>query len=209
MSNRDKEPVTELLKLRAPLSKLAQSSDDQFVREVERVIKNFSYFPALGQEYNWAYLEDGEFDKQVALAKTPKHINLLFLSHIVRVIEAFELVSIWRMADLATGSIRNLNNNELISACTLSRAMIELVARYGDAANFLFRYFENLAWDKYETDVIVLQIQKDPSNSKNVEPLETYVERLVHATRLKESIQNSKHMQATNIQTIIERLDKR
>jgi hypothetical protein len=147
---------------------VAQSSADPVVRDVERAIEDFSHFPALGQEYKWLYLEDAEFNKKIALAKSPKDINLLFLSHIARVIEAFEIVSIWRMADLATGSIRNLNNHELISACTLSRAMIELVARYGDVANFLFRYFEAVAWDKYETHVIGFQIQMDPSDSKKV-----------------------------------------
>src|SRR5262245_26092469 len=48
-----------------------------------------------------------------------------------------------------------------------------------------------------------------PSDSNKVEPLEAYVERLIHATRLKEAIKKSEWMQATNIQTIIERLDKR
>jgi|SRR5262245_12470393 len=177
--------------------------------DAEKVIEDFSHFPILGQEYKWAYLEDSEFNKQIRLLKTAKEINFLFLSHITRVIEAFEIISIWRMADLATGAIRSLNNHELISACTLSRAMIELVARYGDVANFLFRYFESAAWDKYETHVIGFQIQKDPSDSNKVEPLEAYVERLIHATRLKEAIKKSEWMQATNIQTIIERLDKR
>src|SRR5438445_7173940 len=107
---RDEQPITDLLRLQPPLSKLAQSSDDPIVRDVQKVIEDFSHFPILGQEYKWAYLEDSEFNKQIRLLKTAKEINFLFLSHIMRVVEAFEIISIWRMADLATGAIRSLNN---------------------------------------------------------------------------------------------------
>jgi hypothetical protein len=201
--------AAELLRLSAELSKLAESLPDPVVRSLGQAINEFSHLSSLWQEYDWNYLEDDDFKKQAGRAKTGKELNFLFLSHIMRVIEAFQIVSIWRMADLASGSIRSLNHYELISACTLSRAMIELVARYGDVANFLFRYFESVAWEKYETDAIRFEMPKDSSDDKNGETLEAYVERLMDATRLKARLQLSEQMQATNIMTIIQRLDKK
>jgi hypothetical protein len=201
-----KRPTTRaFLRLRDEVSGFAGKSEDPIVRTVGDVIEEFSHFVVIGEEYNWSYLSDEEYRKQVVMVSGAREANRLFLSHIMRSIEAFEIISIWRMADLAAGTIRNLNNFEVISACTLARSMIELSVRYGDAANFLYRYFENINWALLDVQIAKFCIGQDEAS----ETLEEYVEKLFHATRLDTLLEKSELMKAKNILTIIESMDKR
>ena len=97
------------------------------------------------------------------------------------------------------------HNFELISACTLARSMIELSVRYGDAANFLYRYFENIDWAIVDLQIAAYHIGQNEAS----DTLEEYVEKLFHSTRLDTLLENSELMKAKNIQTIIESIDKR
>ena len=121
-------------------------------------------------------------------------------------IEAFQIVSIWRAADLVSGCVRSLNHNELISACTIARSLVELAVRYGEAANDLNATLKTFAWDKMRTHVLILD-QKD-AEGKRV-GLESYIEKLMSGTRLEQVIEVDPHLEIKNIISSIERLDKK
>lgn len=96
--------------------------------------------------------------------------------------------------------MRSLNNDCLIAAATLARSLVELAVHYGFAANTLRQAFEQFEWQNLKT-------HKKDDKGRQV-GLESYVERLMAGTRLKEALQLNPDMEQKNILTIIDKTDK-
>jgi hypothetical protein len=186
----------------------SRSSKEHFVHDAQDILRDFEFSHVVGTKYNWKYLPDDVFHNRLFGSNTPPNIpatNYAFLSHLFRVIEAFEVVSIWRARDLVESCVRSLNNNCLIAAATLARSLLELAVHYGFAANTLRATFEELQWQHLSTHMLVLDEKDDKGRRIG---LESYIERLMAGTRIKDALKLNPDMEQKNILTIIDKTDK-
>ena len=202
--------LTKRFRLNGKICRAASQSSDPLVRAVQKTLKAFEFSQGVGVQYTWKYLTDEAFQRLCTQFSTetadPFKINHLVMSHLVRVIEAYEMVSIWRSWELISSCIINLNNDQIISAATLSRSLIELTVSYGEAVNMLRHNFERFAWDKLHTHV--LGMDQIDSTGKHV-GLEIFIERLMFGTRLPDRLTVVPGMEQKNILTIIDKMDKK
>src|SRR5262249_9647795 len=155
---------------------IASSSRDDMVRLTPKMLEEFEYSEVVGERYVWKYLPDENFRTTYDRpGVTAFDINRAVLSHLARVIEAFEIVSIWRGRDLVDSAVACLNAERLVSAATLSRSLIELTVTYGHAANLLRASFENLSWDKIRTHLFRLEERDEKGRRIGIE---SFIERL-------------------------------
>jgi hypothetical protein len=193
-------------RLNAKMRLVATHSTDPMVRGAQNALEALEFSEVLGTRYSWKYLPDEKFTELAATLEDPYKINHLFVSHLARVIEAFEIVSVWRASELVGSCVSSLNNDQLVAAATLSRALLELTIVYGEAVNRLRHHFDTkFPWHQMHSHVIGMDFT-DPTGRKV--GLESYIERLMSGTRLSEGVERSRDMQQTNIMSFIERLDK-
>jgi hypothetical protein len=134
-------------------------------------------------------------------------LNRTLLSHFIRVIEAFQMVSLWRSRDLVASCVVSLNEERLISAATLARSLIELAVTCGDAGSSLSAAFKALPWSAIG-DAPFAAVVVPGENGKEIS-LEMFIERLMAGTRLNERLVKTPNMSQRNIMTIIQKLDKK
>jgi hypothetical protein len=183
----------------------ARSSKEHFVNDAQESLKAFEGLHVIGTKYNWRYLPDDVFHNKFFDFPNVEAMNYAYLSHLFRVIEAFEVVSIWRARDLVETCVRSLNNDCLIAAATLARSFLELALHYGFAANTLHQTFEEFPWQHLKTHMLDLGGMDDKERKFGVE---SYIERLMGGTRIKELLQVNPGMEQKNILTIIDKTDK-
>ncbi|HEX3885380.1 MAG TPA: hypothetical protein VHW66_22190 [Stellaceae bacterium] len=185
---------------------IADASPDPIARDVCKVLQAFGYSEVIGKKYFWKYLSDEAFS---AICKKPgmsvRTMNRTLFSHFLRVIEAFELVSIWRARDLVGSCVASLNEERLVSAATLARSLIELAVTYSDAANYLRAAFDVIPWSNMADGLISPVVKDEHGNETN---LEAFIERLMSGTRM-ESLRISDEMIQRNILTIMDKMDKK
>jgi hypothetical protein len=122
------------------------------------------------------------------------------------VIEAFQMVSIWRSRDLVGSCVASLNEERLISAATLARSLIELAVTYGDAANFLRAAFNSFFWSEIGNALMAPVVRDEGGKEIN---LELFIERLMSGTRIEQLLETTQNMVQRNIMTIIQKSDKK
>jgi hypothetical protein len=200
--------VARHFRLNEKVRTVSKSSEENFVRNVQDILKDFEFSHVVGAKYNWRYLPDEVFHDKLLGSNAPPNVhaaNFAFLSHLFRIIEAFEVLSIWRARDLVESCVRALNNDCLIAAATLARSLLELAVHYGFAANTLRGSFEEFKWEQLKTHILILD-EKDEKGQQI--GLESYIERLMGGTRIKEVLQVNPAMEQKNILTIIDKTDK-
>jgi hypothetical protein len=134
---------------------VASYSTDPIIRDVQKTLELFQFSEVVGTRYSWKYLPDEKFTQIALLLADPYKINHIFLSHLTRVIEAFEFVSIWREWELVSSCVASLNNDQLVAAATLSRSLLELTVVYGEAVNRLCHHFENkFPWEQMHSKIL-------------------------------------------------------
>lgn len=196
-------PPSKRFRLNAKIRSIAAESDDSLTREVQNAVKEFENSDVVGFEYRWKYLPD---DKLVQLCGDNFiKRNHASLSRLARIIEAFEIASVWRSRDLAASCVDALNNDHLISAGALARSLIEVTVYYGYAANILRASFEQCKWETICTHEWYLD-QTDEKGKKI--GLEIFIERLMNGTRLRERIAENPDLEQKNILSYIDQIDK-
>lgn len=205
MPSSSRKQPTKRFRLSAKMRSIADASADPVIQSTHKALEEFEYSEVVGTRYGWKYLSDEAFSsfylRQGVDAYT---LNRAVLSHLIRLMEAFEITSIWRAWELLDPLLASLNNEQLNAAATLSRSLMELTVAYGDAANFLRINFHGYPWEKAHTEFIGLD-QRD--NGGRRVGLESYIERLMHGTRIK-ALQGSSDMEQKNILSLIDKLDK-
>src|SRR5215471_3525529 len=125
-------------------------------------------------------------------------MNHAFLSHLFRVIEAFEITSLWRGWELVDSCITSLNKYQFVSAATLARSLLELTVQYGFAVNTLRASFDKFPWQNLRTQALGLDCVDERGRKVG---LESYIERLMSGTRLDEGLHANPDMAQQNILT--------
>jgi len=187
---------------------IACRSQDPIVRDVQNTLEEYAYSEVVGQKYNWKYLPDEPFQelcRALSKGKTVYEISRVLLSHLLRVIEAFEIVSIWRATELISSSVDCLISDRIVAAAVIIRSLIELTAQYGWAANVVRVNFEKVPWQHLGEQVLVLDCEDQTGKSVG---LESFIERLMGGTRTKSIVEINPNMEPKNILTIIEKADK-
>jgi len=128
-------------------------------------------------------------------------INRLFFSHMLRTLEAYEIVTVWRAEELARNCVNSLNTELTIPAAVSARSLVELALRYLLAARNTRHYLGQVPWDQFQTGAIVPKI---PIDDKRDEPLEDYIERLLWGSRLRDRV---KMFPGLEEQTILKQID--
>lgn len=141
----------------------------------------------------WDYLTDEDFTHEVQMNPQPSCANRLLLSHMLRLAEAYQVLSVWRIVELAAPAVRALNANEVTAACVLSRALIEVAASFALAVPRVEKWFVALPWDRVDEAFL------------DAEEMEQFLTRLVFGSRLGEGVDALKQI---NIITQLEKLDK-
>jgi hypothetical protein len=202
-----RKPHIKRFQLNDKMSSIVSASPDPIVRDLLKVLEAFEYAEAIGSRFVWKYLPDDAFNE---ICNKPdmnvRMLNRTPFSHLVRIIEAFEMVSIWRSRDLVGSCVVSLNEKRLISAATLARSLIELTVTYGDAANFLQAAFRAFLWS--ELGNALIQPMVTDENGKEIN-LEIFIERLMSGTRMSQQLDKAPHMSQRNIMTVLQKLDKK
>ena len=202
-----RKPPIKRFQLNDKMSSIVSASPDPIVRDLLKVLEAFEYAEAIGSRFVWKYLPDDAFNE---ICNKPdmnvRMLNRTPFSHLVRIIEAFEMVSIWRSRDLVGSCVVSLNEKRLISAATLARSLIELTVTYGDAANFLQAAFRAFPWS--ELGNALIQPMVTDENGKEIN-LEIFIEKLMSGTRMSQQLDKAPHMSQRNIMTVLQKLDKK
>jgi hypothetical protein len=140
---------------------------------------------------HWNYLTDENFEKLFRAATDPSTSNRLLLSHLLRLAEAYQVISVWRVVEVAAPAVRALNSNEITAACILTRSLLELSAGFALAAPVIEKWFGSMPWDR--VDEVFLK------------EMEEFVTRLIFGSRLGGG---EDALKQTNILTTIQKLDK-
>jgi hypothetical protein len=208
MAKPERHAPKRQFRLKNAMQAIACRSQDRIVRDVQNTLEEYAYSEVVGQKYNWKYLPDERFQelcRPLSKGKTVYEINRAFLSHLLRVIEAFEIVSIWRATELISSSVDCLHSDRLVAAAVMIRSLIELTAQYGWAANVVRANFEKLPWQHLREQALVLDCKDETGKLVG---LETFIEKLMGGTRIKSIIEIHPNMEQKNILTIIEKSDK-
>jgi hypothetical protein len=197
-------------KLTEELQQTAAIHDDPIIKTVQQTLDEFAYSEIIPRRLEWKYLPDSAFIEryleQLKASGDVYPVNHALLSHLLRVIEAFEIVSIWRATDLIDPCVKALNDENFVAAAVLARSLVELTVRYGDAANRLRAHFETFNWEGMRTHVMLMDQTNETSGKKD--GLESFVERLMGGTRLDDVVKANPDMAMQNILTTIEKTDK-
>jgi len=161
--------------------------------QVASLMAHFQRLFTAKTSLRWDYLMDEDFKLALNEDPRPSYANGLLLSHLLRLAEAYQVLSVWRIIELAAPAVRALNANEVNAACVLSRALIEVAASFAIAVPRVEKWFVTLPWDRVDEAIL------------DVEEMEQFLTRLVFGSRLGEGVDALKQ---TNIMTQLEKLDK-
>jgi hypothetical protein len=194
------------LKLSHRILRLAEESRDPFAKRVKLALEEFANYKALPNHFNWKYLPDSSFVKIAQQSTSIYEVNRTLLSHLVRVVEAFEVISVWRAADLVATAVESLNRDRTISASAVSRSLIELAVTYLEAHNVLRASFAEFPWDKMQLGALNLE-ERSPEGKKI--GIESYIEKLISGTRLEKALELNPDLEKKNILSVMTKADKK
>jgi len=192
MSGNDSN-VQALYGLNAEMLGLARAYDGWDISNVGELIAEFQKRFSGVRQLRWNYLTDEKFANLALANPKAQTVNRLFLSHLIRLAEAYQWMSVWRVTEVAAPAVRALNANEITAACVLTRSLLELTASFALAALKIEKWFRTFPWE-----------QVDQTRFGDPE-MELFITKLVFGSRLRD---DDDPLKQTNILTLINKLDK-
>jgi len=200
-----KGTVQAMLSLNRGISALCKGSGDAFAARLPEVLGAFAQLAAAKRSYDFKFLSSDAFSRLIKDAAIDnRQRNKLYFSHLLRTVEAYEIVTVWRAEELTRGCINCLNAGLVIPAAVNARSLIELAARYLLAANHMEHYVKDVPWEKFDDGPIIPRVGSETQN----EYLENYIERLLWGSRLKERLKMFPEIEERNILSQLDKFDK-
>ena len=184
-------------------------SENPFVAQANQMIGQLNELGnRLPRRYGWRFRTVAAFQaEQARVAKTSTDalpLNALYWRDMLATCEAYALMSIWRMIDIARGGIWALVRQDLVCAALLARSALESGAQFVDAARTISATIGD-PLDRTNPHNI-LDATTDLRRSVLLcKPLEEYLLKTVFASRLPNA---EDFYRPTNIVTIIQRISK-
>jgi hypothetical protein len=185
--------VQTLYGLNAEMLGLARTYDGWDISNVGELIAEFQKRFSVVRQLHWKYLTDENFAILAQSNPNAQTFNRLFLSHLIRLAEAYQWMSVWRVTEVAAPAVRALNANEITAACVLTRSLLELTASFALAAPQIGKWFRTLPWERVDEASFVSS------------EMELFITKLVFGSRLRDG---DDPLKQTNILTLINKLDK-
>jgi hypothetical protein len=192
---------------------ICKRGSDAFAARLHETLRDFSPSVGVMPSYEYRVMKNEAFtelpktlikEESKPKEKALRHVNQLFFREILRPMEAYEFVTIWRAQELARGCVNCLNADLVIPAAVIARSLVELGVRYLLAAKKINNYFKNIPWEKFETGLIRPWI----TYGKKEEDLEHYIIRLLWGTRLKERLKSTPVLDEKTILDQIDEFDR-
>lgn len=179
-------------RLKPALVAQAKDTDHWLIKDVGTIIVDYQKMFSVYRKFDWKLLDHENFEKLVLQAKSVYLGNHLMLSHFVRMAESYQIVSIWRVTELAAPAVRALNSNEILTACVLCRSMLETAVSYILGAAWVEKTLVKMPWDQV-------------GNLQFSEKIEHEFTKLIFGSR---DVDEGHPLRKTNILTEIAKLDK-
>jgi hypothetical protein len=179
-------------RLKPALLAQAKHTDHWLIKDVGTILIDYQEKFSAYRKFDWKLLDDENFEKIVTEAESLTLGNHLMLSHFVRMAESYQIVSIWRVTELAAPAVRALNSNEILSACVLCRSMLETAVSYILGAAWVEKTLVNMPWEQI-------------SRLKFSEKIEIEFTKLIFGSR---DVPEDHPLRKTNILTEIAKIDK-
>lgn len=179
-------------RLKPALLAQARQTNHWLIKDVGTIIVDYQAMFSIYRSFDWKILDDQSFEKKIVDTKSLHLGNHLMLSHFVRMVEAYQIVSIWRVTELAGPAVRALNSNEVLTACVLCRSMLETAVSYILGA----------AW----AEKTLVNLPSDEVGKRRIsEKMEQEFTKLIFGSR---DVDEGHPLRRTNILTEITKLDK-
>lgn len=160
-------------------------SDNPIVKNTPTNISNFfETEKSIDKEYTWTFYDVESFQKLVLQKeKTPFQINELYWNDVNAQLQAYGIITYFRVSELLRSCIRLLNNDEIVSAATLARSILELSTVILENSNIYLKTVNSIKVEKgaviiveeFETMLLKniwgtrhLVDEKDPLYQKNI-----------------------------------------
>lgn len=179
--------------LSAEMLEVARNNADADISNVGTLIAEFQKRFTAMRQLSWKYLTDEDFAELFQAAPQPEISNRLLLSHLLRLCEAYQVMSVWRVVEVAAPAVRALNSNEVTAACVLARSLLELTASFALAVPQIEKWFQSLPWERANDSFF------------GAEEMEQFITKLVFGSRLGDG---DDALKQTNILTLVQKLDK-
>ena len=171
---------------------------DPWIKGVNDSIKQFNEFSSIiPNEYGWRFKTKKAFDielRQTASAKaSPSTLNRFYWLDMLKNLEAYTVMSVWRTSELLRNTVRCLTDGEKIVSAIVVRAAVESVAQFLDVSRKVSATLADLQKYNFRDQVIA-----------NTE-LEELILKSVFSSRLPDA---EKELSPTNIITILQRVSK-
>lgn len=193
MKTRPGAAVHGAYRLKPNLIQQAKETRHWLVKDVGKILIDYQTAFAGYRKFDWKLLYDEQF-LEIASDPgfTPGLGNQLMLSHFVRMAEAYQIVSVWRVTELSAPAVRALNSNEVLSACVLCRSMLETAVSYILGAAFVRKTLITIPWGEINNLIFSEEIEREFT-------------RLIFGSR---QVDESHPLRKTNILTEIRKIDK-
>lgn len=171
----------------------AKETGHWLVQDVGQIMVDYQTAFSSYRKFDWKLLYDEQFQEMAAEPGFTRGFgNQLMLSHLVRMAEAYQILSVWRVTELSAPAVRALNSNEVISACVLCRSMLETSVSYVLGAAFIKRTLTSIPWSEI-------------NNLSFAEEIERNFTKLIFGSR---SVDEDHPLRKTNILTEIKKIEK-
>lgn len=171
----------------------AKETGHWLVKDVGKILVDYQTAFARYRNFDWKLLYDEQFREMAANTSFTRGLgNQLMLSHFVRMAEAYQIVSVWRVTELSAPAVRALNSNEVLSACVLCRSMLETAVSYILGAAFVRKTLLTIPWSKIDRLIFAEEIEREFT-------------KLIFGNR---QVNEDHPLRKTNILTEIRKIDK-
>ncbi len=193
MKSKPGAAVQGAYRLKPSLIGEAKETGHWLVQDVGRILADYQSAFSSYRKFHWKLLDDEQFGEMAAAPDfTLGTGNHLMLSHLVRMAEAYQIVSVWRVTELSAPAVRALNSNEIIAACVLCRSMLETAVSYVLGAAFIRKTLISIPWSEIGNLRFVGEIERDFT-------------KLIFGNRL---VDEDHPLRKTNILTEIKKIEK-
>jgi len=171
----------------------AKETGHWLVQDVGQILVDYQAAFSRYRKFDWKLLYDEQFREMAAQPDFTRGFgNHLMLSHFVRMAEAYQILSVWRVTELSAPAVRALNSNEVISACVLCRSMLETSVSYVLGASFIRKQLISIPWSEINNLSLAAEI-------------ELSFTKLIFGSR---SVDEDHPLRKTNILTEIKKIEK-
>ncbi|MEM3713308.1 MAG: hypothetical protein QXR97_07220 [Thermoproteota archaeon] len=151
-------------------------------------------------QYGWRVATEEVFGEQLKKLHSPEEVNRLYWHYMVRNIEAYDVILVWRSMELLKPALYLLNEREIIAPAVLSRSLLELAVTAILKNNMIYdligKVIEQLKTDEHQKIIIS-------------EELEDFIARMLFGTRLDEPPEKLKQRNVlTDIKHLLDNLKK-